>query len=94
MDSSESSGEDVHEMIVQYVTEVSSKDKQVSSEVTEVVSEGRKKVSSEAPCEDKVVQRDICEADNKVDKNVKVESYKRAGPWTSIFRIEREIYRI
>jgi hypothetical protein len=34
MDSSESSGEDVHEMIVRYVTEVSNEDKQVSSEVT------------------------------------------------------------
>jgi hypothetical protein len=71
MDSSESSGEDVHEMIVQYVTEV--------------LSEDRKKGSSEVPCEGKVGQRDICEADSKVDlvvdKNVKVESCKRAGPW-------------
>jgi hypothetical protein len=57
MDSSESYGEDVHEMIVQYVTEVSSKDKRVSSEVTEVLSEDRKKVSSEVPCEDSVAKR-------------------------------------
>jgi hypothetical protein len=93
--SSESSGENVHEMIVRYVTEVLSEDKQVSikvtevpsevtevpSKVTEVLSEDRKKVSNEVPCEDK----DICEADSKVDqvlnKNVKVEIYKRAGPY-------------
>jgi hypothetical protein len=60
MDSSESSGEDVHEMIVKYVTEVSSDDKQVPSEVTdvpsearEVLSENRKDDSSEVPCDEK-----------------------------------------
>jgi hypothetical protein len=45
------------EMIVQYVTVVSSEDKQVSSEVTEAMSEDRKKVCNEVPCEDKVGQK-------------------------------------
>jgi hypothetical protein len=84
MDSSESCGEDVHEMIVRYVTQVSSEGKQVPSKVTEVPSE-----VTEVPSKVTEVHSELKEVSSEDRKKVSGEVKLMSNPKTHYLMITR-----